>query len=37
VSVTAGVVKLEVRLGTSSSTVVSITRTPAAVAADRIS
>lgn len=37
VSVTAGAVKLEVRLGTSSSTVVSITRTPAAVAADRVS
>lgn len=37
VSVTAGAVTLEVRLGTSSSTVVSITRTPAAVAADRLS
>lgn len=37
VSVTAGVVKLEVRLGASSTPVVSITRTPAAVAADRIS
>lgn len=37
VSVAAGAVKLEVRLGTNSSTVVSITRTPAAVAADRIS